>query len=944
MADNSDGSIWINVDLDDRDAEKKLRSLADKIRKLEDDTRIKTNQRDRLSARLEEVEAAYKQAINAGDDESAKRLTKEYDSVSKKISTINEKLQVNEDKMELLVERAEEYKEQLNGANAPGLLQRLARWNWSQPEAGEAPEEPVSRASLALGERTKNLMTQWKRVNTYLSNAAGRLRVFSALTSRLGSIMSRVGKLAASAFIFTQITRGFSSLRSTMEDMLQTNTNLMMAMTRFKGAVRAMIEPIYSAVVPALTALLNLLTRVMTTLGTFTATVFGKTATEAQANAQALDEQADATEATGKAAKDASKPLASFDEINKLDTSKDSGGGGSGAAAALAGTAATGGMIGGWGEMLSGFLDKLIAKLPQLDNALQRAAESFNSFARKAAEALTFPGLADQVAVLGMGIADTLNHMIATIDWGALGTALGAGLNLALVGLVSFIYGFDWIALGAAVAESLNKAIDQIDWQNVGRLLWAKFKISIEFWAGLLQSLDMAALAKAASDIAIGFVDGISETLEKIDWEQLGRQTATLIANIKWGEVTAALFRALGTALAGLALFLWGLIEDAWNDVVDWWHDVAYEDGQFTIEGLLDGIKSVFRDIYNWLKTYVADPFVNGFKKLFGINSPSTVMHEQGVFLMEGLLGGISETWESVKKFFDEAFRNLKQWCSDTWDSVKQTASEKWDGIKETLSEKWTSIKETLSDTWDKVKQNTSETWDNVKTTTSDKWKTIHQNLSQTWATIKQTGAETWNNIRKTISDSWDKVKKASGEKWDSIKQSLSDTWDETSEKASEAFGAIKESISEAWSGMWDGVKGTLNSMLSGVESWINGIIRGINRLLDAVSDVAWAIGDLLGFSIPSLSISQVRLPRLAQGAVIPPNREFLAVLGDQKQGTNIEAPLDTIVQAFRQAMGELGGGRFGQRELVLKIGEREAGRIVVDLFNQETSRVGVTL
>ena len=90
-----------------------------------------------------------------------------------------------------------------------------------------------------------------------------------------------VGKLAAGAFVFSQLTRGFSAMRTSMEEMLQTNNNLMMAMTRFKGAVRAMIEPIYSGVVPALTAMLNLLTRVVTALGTFTATIFGKTAAEA---------------------------------------------------------------------------------------------------------------------------------------------------------------------------------------------------------------------------------------------------------------------------------------------------------------------------------------------------------------------------------------------------------------------------------------------------------------------------------------------------------------------------------------------------------------------------------------------------------------------------------------------------------------------------------------
>ena len=81
----------------------------------------------------------------------------------------------------------------------------------------------------------------------------------------------------------------------------------------------------------------------------------------------------------------------------------------------------------------------------------------------------------------------------------------------------------------------------------------------------------------------------------------------------------------------------------------------------------------------------------------------------------------------------------------------------------------------------------------------------------------------------------------------------------------------------------------------------------------------------------------------LATGAVIPPNREFLAVLGDQKSGTNIEAPLDTIVQAFRQALSEYGGGTSAQ-PIVLMLDRRELGRTVVDVYNQESQRIGLKL
>lgn len=60
-------------------------------------------------------------------------------------------------------------------------------------------------------------------------------------------------------------------------------------------------------------------------------------------------------------------------------------------------------------------------------------------------------------------------------------------------------------------------------------------------------------------------------------------------------------------------------------------------------------------------------------------------------------------------------------------------------------------------------------------------------------------------------------------------------------------------------------------------------------------------------------TIPEIAIPRLATGAVIPPNREFLAVLGDQKHGTNIEAPLDTIVQAVMLAMAKSDYAGSGQ-------------------------------
>ena len=74
-----------------------------------------------------------------------------------------------------------------------------------------------------------------------------------------------------------------------------------------------------------------------------------------------------------------------------------------------------------------------------------------------------------------------------------------------------------------------------------------------------------------------------------------------------------------------------------------------------------------------------------------------------------------------------------------------------------------------------------------------------------------------------------------------------------------------------------------------------------------------------------------------------PPNREFLAVLGDQKSGTNIETPLPTMVQAFKQALAESGYAQ-GRGEAVLEIDGQRFGRLIYKLGQRESIRVGASL
>ena len=140
--------------------------------------------------------------------------------------------------------------------------------------------------------------------------------------------------------------------------------------------------------------------------------------------------------------------------------------------------------------------------------------------------------------------------------------------------------------------------------------------------------------------------------------------------------------------------------------------------------------------------------------------------------------------------------------------------------------------------------------------------------------------------------------------------------------------------------GLIAGFEGGINGIIYAFESMINWIVDGLNKISFDIPD--WLGGGSFGINLPRANFGRVSIPRLAQGAVIPPNREFLAILGDQKQGTNIETPLDTMLQAFKQALSE---GGYGQNQtVVLELDGRELGRTIVRLGKQENNRVGSKL
>lgn len=660
----------------------------------------------------------------------------------------------------------------------------------------------------------------------------------------------------------TALVDGFKNLAQYSTSVNGSISSVMSALTQFKNALATAFAPILSIVAPVLTQLINMLTQVADAIAQLTARLTGqKTYTRAvkvqQDYAASLESSAGAAKDSAKANKEAEKSLAGFDQINQLSTkSSDSGssGGGSGGGGGLSPsdmfeTVAIEPLdFSSWGEAFSAALDDILVNgIPKLEKGLSDFATWFNGLTAKVYEMFTFPGVQEKVSRLGAELAQALNGFVNQIDWNMLGQALGAGLNTALGFLVSFIYTFDWQNLGNSVATMINGAVGEINWENVGKLLFAKFKIAIEFLAGLLLGLDMKQLATAASDIVKGFYDSATETIQSIDWAQIARQIITFIVNVDWAGMMTSAAGALGSLAGAVASFVGQAIKDAFTGIESYFEGKIEECGGNVVAGILKGIVDGVVGIGQWIYNNIFKPFIDGFKATFGIHSPSTVMQEQGNYLIEGLKQGVVDRIESVV----ETFKGL-------WDKIKEVFSNITGWFKDKFSAAWQAVKDVFS-------------------------------------------------------------------------------------KGGEVFSGIKE-------GILNSLKSVINKLIDGINKVISIPFKGINDSLLKIKSI-----DILGAKpfnfIGTISVPQI--PKLAQGAVIPPNREFMAVLGDQTRGTNIETPEALLRQVFREEMsstnspivellkGILECERKGQ---TLYVGQTAFAKMVYNANASEGRRRGLAL
>jgi hypothetical protein len=267
-----------------------------------------------------------------------------------------------------------------------------------------------------------------------------------------------------------------------------------------------------------------------------------------------------------------------------------------------------------------------------------------------------------------------------------------------------------------------------------------------------------------------------------------------------------------------------------------------------------------------------------------------------------------------------------------------------WQGIKEIADGIWNLIKDIITGTWDVIKTVTkgalkiiktviSTAWNAIKTATSTVWNAIKKTLSNLWSALKATANTVFNAIKNKVTGVWDSVKNKTSQVWESVTTFVSDKVEAIKNAITNKFNAARDAVRSAFEGIVNFIKAPINQAISIVNNAVGMINSAIGGIESAFSFGPWNVPTPFGTKTIGFHATFPRIgtiPYLASGAVIPPRSEFLAVLGDQKKGNNLEAPESLLRQIVREESGK-GQGNGNTYNVTVNASGRKLLDIIID-------------
>jgi phage-related protein len=866
---------------------------------------------DLLYEKYSAVEAKMREKEKFGTDVIKTEPVKEAAAAMEKLAQQEEKLASINDRLKTsyddVKDSIDSYSNSANNSatkNASDNASKLAKSNEKVADSGKKAANSMKETGSAAGNAKNGIMTLLK----YGLGIRSLFVLFNKLRSAVVAGMSNLAQESGS-----------------------TNSAISMlwgSLDRLKNSLATAFAPILTAIAPILSKFIDMLSTAATYVSMFFSMLSGKktytralavqkdyaaslsdTASSAEDVADATNDAADAADAAAEATE---KYLSPLDDLNKMDSKSDSGSGSGGGGK----SPGAGGGGGGTGSapmfteeqipnsfldnlqkvfdllkkikdlFMSGFWDGLGDYKPQLAELKKDLA----SIKRNLAEIFTDP----EVVGAAKRFAESVIYNLGVVA----GSIASVGLTLA----VNLVGGFE--SYLSRNKDRIKKFL--VDVFNVGA------EIADEF--GLIAKTIAEVFAKTfgtqtAQDLT-GNLIGIFASLGGLAVEIFARyeRDKMYLAWQPWIDNKDKLVEAINETIAPIQQ-LAQVIEDFLNDTSD--KIIAFYDE--SVKPFIDDIESgcasilaTLLDLYNSYVVPIIDEWGTRLEDL--INGPLTDFVDKFLDVCAKIIDALQQIWNNVLvPLINWILQNVipllapvVQWLGDAAIDLLGAAVEMANGILDMLGGLIDFLVGVFTGDWKKAFSGAGQ---------------IAQGFADACgAVIEWIGdyilTPFMSLVKKLFSVDWVKYFGVAG----IAPQVLCDLIKSIFKTMKNVFIGIMNFIKYAftgdWRNAWQSVKNIFSSIMSGigdvVRAPINGIISMVNQAIGAINNLIRGVNRIPHVNIPTIG----RIPHLASGAVIPPNQEFLAMLGDQKSGNNIEAPEGLIRKIVREESGK-GNGSY---------------------------------
>lgn len=294
------------------------------------------------------------------------------------------------------------------------------------------------------------------------------------------------------------------------------------------------------------------------------------------------------------------------------------------------------------------------------------------------------------------------------------------------------------------------------------------------------------------------------------------------------------------------------------------------------------------------------------------------------------IIGDVADTLSGIIDFLVGVFTG--DW-ELAWQGIKEIADGAWNFIKDVVSGAWEIIKTVTKGALNIIKTVIGTVWNAIKTATSTVWNAIKKTLSGLWSALKTTAKTVFDAIKTKVTGVWDKIKDKTSRTWESVTTFVSNKVEAIKTAITDKFNAARDAVKSAFEGIVNFIKAPINQAISIVNNAVGMINNAIGGIESAFSFGPWEVPTPFGTKRIGFHATFPRIgtiPYLASGAVIPPRSEFLAVLGDQKKGNNLEAPESLLRQIVREESGK-GQGNGNTYNVTVNASGRKLLDIIID-------------